>query len=114
MGVRIVSIAALLLTACENVGVAPNQADASSVARGKAAAQRIGCGVCHVIPGVWPAGTTGPSLAGFAERGMIAGRYPNRPDALAAFLIAPSGTAMPRQAMSPQDAADIAAFLHAP
>lgn len=113
MGVRIASIAALLLTACENVGVAPNQADAGAAVRGKAAAERLGCGACHAIPGIWPAGTTGPSLSGFATRGMIAGGYPNRPDTLARFLIDPSGTAMPKQPMSPQDAADIAAFLHA-
>lgn len=113
MGVRIASIAVLLLAGCENVGASPNQADAGAAVRGKAAAARLGCGACHAIPDVWPAGTTGPSLAGFAERGMIAGRYPNRPDALAAFLIDPSGTAMPHQPMTRRDAADIAAFLHA-
>lgn len=113
MGVRIALMAALLLTGCENVGVAPNQADASAIARGKRAAERLGCGACHAIPGVWPAGTTGPPLAGFATRGMIAGRYPNRPDTLARFLIDPSGTAMPHQPMSRQDAEDIAAMLHA-
>lgn len=113
MGVRIALMAALLLTACENVGVAPNQAGAGAAARGKAAAERLGCGACHAIPGVWPAGTTGPPLTEFANRGMIAGRYPNRPDMLAQFLIDPSGTAMPHQPMSAQDAADIAAFLHA-
>lgn len=112
MGVRIVLPAMLLLTACEDVGIAPNQAGADAAARGKAAAQRLGCGACHAIPGIWPAGTTGPALAGFQQRGLIAGRYPNRPDALAAFLLDPAGTAMPKQPMSREDAADIAAFLH--
>ena len=112
MGVRIALIAALLLTGCENVGLAPNQADAEAVARGRAAAERLGCGACHVIPGIWPAGTSGPSLANFRNRAMIAGRQANRPDRLAAFLLDPSGTAMPRQPMSAGDAADIAAFLH--
>lgn len=113
MGARIALMAALLLTGCENVGVAPNQADAAAIARGRLAAERLGCGACHAIPGVWPAGTTGPPLARFADRAMIAGRYPNRPDRLAAFLLDPRGTAMPRQPMSRSDAADIAALLHA-
>lgn len=113
MGVRIVLVAVLLLTACDNVGIGPNQADAAAVARGAEAAERLGCGGCHAIPGIWPAGTTGPSLAGFAERGMIAGRYANRADTLTEFLIDPSGTAMPHQPMSRRDAADIAALLHA-
>lgn len=112
MGVRIAWMAAILLTGCKDVEVAPKQAASDSVARGKATAERLGCGVCHDIPGIWPAGTTGPSLAGFRDRVMIAGRYPNRPDALAAFLLDPSGTAMPRQPMSRHEAADLAAFLH--
>lgn len=113
MGVRIGLMAALLLTACKDVEIAPNQGDHTSVVRGKQAAQRLGCGACHVIPGLWPQGTTGPSLGKFRARGVIAGRYPNRPDRLAAFLLDPSGTAMPRQPMTAQDAADIAAYLHA-
>lgn len=112
MGVRIAWMAAILLTGCKDVGVAPNQADSDAVARGKAAAERLGCGACHAIPGIWPAGKTAPPLTGFRQRAMIAGRYLNRPDALAAFLLDPSGTAMPKQPMSRRDAADIAAFLH--
>lgn len=113
LGVRIALTAALLLIGCDQIRVEPNQADSIAVARGKVAAQRLGCGACHVIPGIWPHGTTGPSLARFADRGVIAGRLPNRPDALAAFLLDPSGTAMPRQPITPPEAADIAAYLHA-
>lgn len=112
MGVRIALTVTLLLCACDDVAIAPNPVEAEGVARGKAAAQRLGCGACHVLPGLWPAGTTGPPLTDFATRGMIAGRYPNRPEALAAFLLDPSGTAMPRQPMTAGEAADIAAFLH--
>jgi len=112
MGVRIALMAALLLSACKDTSIEPNLARSGAVARGKVAAERLGCGACHAIPGIWPRGTTGPPLAGFADRGMIAGRYPNRPDTLAAFLLDPSGTAMPKIAMTPAEAADISAFLH--
>jgi mono/diheme cytochrome c family protein len=112
MGARIALMAALMLGACNVTQVEPYEADAHAIARGKAAAQRVGCGACHAIPGLWPQGTTGPSLTDFARRGMIAGKLPNRPDALAAFLLDPSGTAMPRQPLTPAEAADIAAYLH--
>lgn len=113
MGVRSAVMAALLLTACKDTEIAPNQSDAASAARGKEAAQRLGCGACHAIPGIWPAGTSGPSLANFRSRGSIAGRYANRPGQLATFLLDPTGTAMPRQPLTRSDAADIAAYLHA-
>lgn len=50
-------------------------------------------------------------MANFSHRGLIAGRYPNRPDTLTAFLLDPSGTAMPQIPMTPREAADLAAFL---
>lgn len=114
MGVRIVLMATLLLTACDNPQVDPNSAAPQSVVRGKAAAARLGCGACHAIPGIWPRGTSAPSLENFAQRGVIAGKLPNRPDALAGFLLDPSGTGMPKVPMTRQDAADIAAFLQQP
>lgn len=104
-----------LLAACEDVAVAPHEATEPSIERGKAAAQRLGCGACHAIPGIWPEGTTGPALTNFAGRGLIAGKLPNRPRDLAAYLLDPPatvpGTAMPRIPMTRRDAADIAAFL---
>lgn len=112
MGVRIALMAGLLLASCKDVEIAPNQGDAAAAARGREAAQRLGCGACHVIPGVWPKGTTGPSLIEFRSRGMIAGRHANQPHELAAFLLDPAGTAMPHQPMTRQEAADIAAYLH--
>lgn len=114
MGARITLIAALLLTGCQETKVQPNPADRESAVRGRVAAERLGCGACHVIPSVWPKGKTGPSLAGFSRRGMIAGKLPNRPDTLTAFLLDPSATAMPKVPMTAADAADLAAFLHRP
>ncbi|WP_077511956.1 cytochrome c family protein [Sphingomonas sp. LM7] len=89
----------------------------ASPARGKAAIERVGCAACHQIPGIrWPQGGSGPSLAGFAEQGLIAGRLPNRPDMLAAFVRnAPGvlpGTTMPAMPLSEGEARDVAAYLY--
>ncbi|EJL35080.1 cytochrome c family protein [Novosphingobium sp. AP12] len=115
-GVLFALMATLLLAACEDIAVAPHEANEASITRGKAATQRLGCGACHAIPDIWPQGTTGPALTNFADRGLIAGKLPNRPGELAAYLLDPPatvpGTAMPKIPMTQQDAADIAAFLH--
>jgi cytochrome c2 len=86
-------------------------------ANGKAAIERAGCGSCHSIPGIpWPQGTVGPQLGGLADRALIAGRLPNRPDLLAVYIRnAPSlvpGSAMPAMPVSEADARDIAAYLY--
>lgn len=110
-------LASALLTGCERPRVDPaSLIDTDSAARGKAAAVRLGCAACHIIPGIdWPRGEVGPALTAFADRPLIAGRLPNRPVELAAFVRnAPAylpGTAMPPIAMSDADAADIAAYL---
>ncbi len=89
----------------------------ASAARGLEAIERAGCGACHAIPGVrWPEGRTGPSLRGFADRGLIAGRVPNRPDLLAAFVrnapaVVPE-TTMPPMPLTEQESRDVAAYLY--
>jgi cytochrome c2 len=85
--------------------------------RGEAVAERVGCAACHDIPGIrWPKGKSGPSLHGFADQGLIAGRVANRPDNLAGFVRdAPAvvpGTAMPAMPISETEARDVAAFLY--
>lgn len=85
--------------------------------RGKAAMQRVGCGACHQIPGIyWPDGKVGPALEGFADRGLIAGKLPNRPDVLAAFVRnAPAllpDTTMPAMPLSEAESRDVAAYLY--
>lgn len=89
----------------------------ASAKRGQEVIERAGCGACHVIPGVrWPRGRSGPSLEGFAGQGLIAGRLPNRPDVLAAYVRnAPAtlpDTTMPAMPMSESEARDVAAFLY--
>lgn len=76
-----------------------------------------GCGSCHQVPGLaWPRGALGPALDGFAERTMIAGKLPNRPDMLAAYVRnAPAlvpGAAMPAMPISEEQARDVAAYLY--
>ena len=90
---------------------------ATDVANGKAAIERVGCGSCHTIAGIdWPRGKVGPQLDGLADRALIAGKLPNRPDVLAAYIRnAPSlvpGSAMPAMPVSDSESRDIAAFLY--
>jgi cytochrome c2 len=85
--------------------------------RGRQLARTHGCPACHVIPGVGPTrGQVGPSLAGFAERAYIAGRLPNRPDALVLWLQDPTlvdpKTAMPDVGLDEPGARHVAAYLY--
>lgn len=91
------------------------QADAE---RGLEVIARVGCASCHTIPGLrWPKGQTGPSLEGFAARSLIAGKLPNRPDVLSAFVRnAPAllpDTTMPAMPMTVEESRDVAAYLYA-
>ena len=75
------------------------------------------CGACHRIPGIPGArGTVGPPLDDYRKRVYIAGRNPNVPDHLVAWIRdAPSldpGTAMPDLDVSEAEARDIAAYLY--
>lgn len=110
-------LSALAAGCKEETGTRPMEIVAADPARGKAIVARVACGACHEIPGVrGPSGLVGPSLAGFANRAMIAGAVPNRADVLAAFVRdAPSivpQTGMPPLPLDEQDARDVAAFLY--
>jgi cytochrome c1 len=107
----------LFIAACKPPPDARHHMPQADAARGKAAIERVGCASCHDIPGIrWPQGTLGPSLAGYAERGLIAGRLPNRPDVLAAFVRdAPSlvpETTMPSMPLKEGESRDVAAYLY--
>ena len=85
-------------------------------ARRREAFARYGCGSCHHVPGIPGArGVVGPSLRGLAARPYLAGRLPNDPANLEAWIRRPRaldpGTLMPDLAVSEQDARNIAAFL---
>ena len=89
----------------------------ADAARGRQAIDRVGCGSCHTIAGVgWPKGQVGPRLEGLGDRALIAGRVPNTPGKLAAYIrnapeLVPSAT-MPAMPVSEREARDIAAYLY--
>ncbi|WP_420139778.1 c-type cytochrome [Sphingomonas sp.] len=88
-----------------------------TVAKGRQAIGRYGCGACHQIPGVAGAdGRVGPPLSAMGVRSEIAGVLPNTPDNMVRWLRTPQqvvpGNGMPDQGISERDARDIAAYLY--
>jgi len=76
-----------------------------------------GCTACHALPGIRaPRGVVGPPLHGLARRGFIAGRLPNTPAVLVAFLANPPAlvpeTGMPDVGLTPEQARHVAAYLY--
>jgi cytochrome c2 len=89
----------------------------ADVERGRRALEARGCGACHVIPGVKAAsGRVGPSLARFRQQIYVAGKLPNVPSELVAWIREPEryspGTAMPNLGIPESEARDIAAYLY--
>jgi cytochrome c1 len=89
---------------------------AGSAERGAALVAEKGCGGCHTIPGVARAdGLVGPPLMQMGQRIFIAGMLRNTPANLATWVLDPQrfapGNAMPSTGLTPQEAADVAAFL---
>jgi cytochrome c2 len=120
MTLRPAALLALALAACGE-GTGGDVPQALRVAGGDAReghrlVAQHDCGVCHAIPAVRGArGAVGPSLAGFGQRGYIAGVLPNTPDNLVWWLQDPPQvsprTAMPDLGLRPGEARHIAAFL---
>jgi cytochrome c1 len=114
--IRSAAVAAILLAACEEAPPAQLRVADGSAARGRVLAGDRGCGACHVIPGVAGAVSwAGPPLSEWARRGWLAGRYPNTPEQLVAWLRDPQalspGSAMPDLGLNAAEARDIAAYL---
>lgn len=84
--------------------------------RGLRALYQHACNSCHAIPGVTGSNPhVGPPLEGLANRTTIAGRLANTQENMVLWLretqhVKP-GSAMPQLGLTPQDAADIAAYL---
>lgn len=115
--VTIIAVASASLVACAQKPVEAARMLGSDPQVGLALIKRQGCGACHDIPGVaWPRGEVGGRLAGFADRTLIAGRLPNRPDALVRWLRDPPALtpdiAMPSTGLSETQARDVAAYLY--
>lgn len=85
--------------------------------RGRQAIAEYGCGSCHTVPGVTRAdATVGPPLTAWGERASIAGKFPNRPEYLVAWIHDPQalipGSIMPNTGVTMEGAQDIAAYLY--
>lgn len=85
--------------------------------RGAALIEALGCGTCHVVPGIDGArGKVGPPLTRFARRQYIAGALVNTPGNLVRWITDPQGiepgTAMPDLSVTEAQALDIVAFLY--
>ncbi len=116
-GLAWVVAVSVVLGACARPGRDGPVVAGGDAGRGRAALVALECGACHRIPGIPGAhGNVGPPLDGFRERVYIAGRHPNVPDRLVAWIRdAPSldpGTAMPDLDVSESEARDIAAYLY--
>lgn len=107
-----------LMAGCVDKADLPRELAGADAARGLELIRAEGCAACHHIPGVdWPSGRVGGSLAGVGARPMIAGRIPNQPAEMIAFLrdapsVAPD-IAMPASGLTPEQARDVAAYLYA-
>ncbi|MCU0945292.1 MAG: c-type cytochrome [Rubritepida sp.] len=115
---RVRFVPLLLLAACEEPAPPPHLRIAEAdPARGRAVIGAHGCGSCHVIPGVVGAVSwVGPPLTEWARRGYVAGRLPNAPENLVAWLRDPQaispGSAMPDLGLTAAEARDAAAYLY--
>lgn len=79
--------------------------------------KQLGCGSCHVIPGIEGAnGLVGPSLSQVGDRVYIAGVLRNTPDNMVVWLRNPQSivpnNAMPDMGLSEQQARDVASYLY--
>ncbi|HEY2324928.1 MAG TPA: c-type cytochrome [Thermoanaerobaculia bacterium] len=83
---------------------------------GKQLIDKYGCAACHVIPQIeGPKGMVGPPLEHIASRQILAGKLPNTPQNMMAWLQNPQlvdpNNSMPNLGVTPADARDITAYL---
>ena len=120
IALAIFAAAAAITTACHQSASAaePNtDIPGADAKRGAADIARLGCGTCHMIPGIrYAEGLVGPPLEHWSRRAYIAGEVPNTPGMLVRWIETPqaieSGTAMPNLGVTERDARDIAAYLY--
>jgi cytochrome c2 len=118
----VVAFAASALAGCDWSGSKPfddKHVDDGDPVRGRAIVTKgaYGCTTCHAVPEVKaPRGVVGPPLDGMARRSFIAGRLPNKPGVLVAFLQDPPAlvpeTGMPNVGLRLEDARHVAAYLY--
>lgn len=103
----------IVLAGCSDPAMQQLGTDA---ANGRLLLRQFGCGECHTIPGVANArGNVGPPLTHVARRTYLAGRVPNRPEAMAQWIRDPQRfdpmTRMPDLQVSEAHARDMVAYL---
>ncbi|HET7863632.1 MAG TPA: c-type cytochrome [Burkholderiaceae bacterium] len=109
--------AALAGQACPMAPPQEGPAETTHLAeRGRRALHQHACHGCHTIPGVvGEPRQVGPPLAGFGRRTLVAGRLPNTPQNLAAWIRAPQhldpASAMPPLNVGAADAQAMAVYL---
>ncbi len=111
----VIAVSALLSACGDDAPV--RQVAGGEAKQGKRLMEQYQCGACHAIPGVAAAtSTAAPPLLGFGKRSYIAGRLPNLPPQLIAWLIDPpahkAGTMMPNLGVSEAEARHMAAYLY--
>jgi cytochrome c len=110
-----ICVGAGLISGCKE-GTTVTPGTIGSADRGRATIKVYGCGKCHTIPGIRGAnGVVGPPLESVARRTYIGGNFPNTPDTLTHWIMAPQTmkrkTAMPSLGLSEPQARDVAAYL---
>jgi cytochrome c len=109
-------LAPIMIAACSSDATYRPYVD-GDVERGKNVIRQYECGVCHSIPGIRGAnGQVGPALDNYWRNVYVAGKFPNTPEYLTAWIIdAPSlspRTAMPALGVNADEARDVAAYLY--
>ena len=109
--------ALLVLGGCDETGVGTRFTDVGDAERGALYIEQIGCGSCHIIPGIDGArGLVGPPLDHIGKRIFIAGLLRNTPANMVTWLRDPQeivpGNAMPDMDLNEEQARDITAYLY--
>jgi cytochrome c2 len=107
-------LAAFLLGGCDLESYAAQEDP--QVLQGKRLIAEVGCGSCHMIPGIAGAdGLVGPPLNHMANRQFIAGMLRNSPENMQRWLLDPQaivpGNAMPDLNLTERQAQAITAYL---
>lgn len=114
-------MSALVSIACADADGRGSQAvvviPGANIQLGKQLVTSHNCVACHTIAELGGAtGTVGPQLTGFANRALIAGELPNKPDNLVRWIMNPSAveprTVMPNMGLTSGEARDIAGYLY--
>ncbi len=106
-----------LLSGCNDHGSKAVSRSVGNASHGVALIRELGCGSCHLVPGIDGAmGVVGPPLIQVGRRIYIAGMLRNTPPNMVRWLRDPQGVvpgnAMPDMHINEPDARDVAAYLY--